>query len=171
MKFGPWRNRIDRVLTLLNLFFWRRLLRIPWVAKKANKWIMEQTKLEFSQTTNCQVQSITLDIFCKELVLWRSLYGNVGKEGRKEERTTNSNWMDSRATAMGASLQVLKGQIGDRLFCSKSIYLCGCQELTFIWWHIINQRKYDKLIFAKGKKVRKHPQAFMTPYRWQDEIE
>ena len=68
-KAEPW--RIDA----FELWCWRRLLRVPWTARRSNQSILKEISSEYSLEDWCwSWTSNTLATWCEELILWKRLW-------------------------------------------------------------------------------------------------
>ena len=59
-------QRIDT----FKLWFWRRLLRAPWIARKSNRSILKEINPEYS-LEGLMLKSNTLATWCKEQIHWK----------------------------------------------------------------------------------------------------
>ena len=92
LKPEPW--RIDA----FELWCWRRLLRVPWTARRSNQSILKEISPEYSlEGLRLKLSSNTLAIRCEKLTQWKRLWYwenlNVGGEG--DERGWDG-WMASQ---------------------------------------------------------------------------
>ena len=61
-------QRIDA----FELWFWRRLLRVPWAARRSNQSILKEISPEYSlEGLMLKLKSNTLATWCKELTHWK----------------------------------------------------------------------------------------------------
>ena len=79
------------------LWYWRRLLRVPWTARRSNKSILKEISLEYSWKDWCwSWKSNTLATCCEEPTHWRRPWCwerlKVGGEGGKRRW---DGWMAS----------------------------------------------------------------------------
>ena len=65
------------------LWYWRRLLKVPWTARRPNQWILKEIKPEYSLEACC---SNILATWCEELTHWKRHWFwerlKAGGEGR-----------------------------------------------------------------------------------------
>ena len=81
-------QRIDA----FELWYWRRLLRVPWTARRSNKLILKEINPEYSWKEWCwSWSSNTLTTWCKELTLRKDPF--AGKDWRQEEKGTTEDEM------------------------------------------------------------------------------
>ena len=82
------RWRIDA----FELWCWKRLLRIPWTARRSNQSILKEISPEYSlEYSLVYAEAYTLATWCKEMTLWKrpnesGKRPNAGKGWRQEEK-------------------------------------------------------------------------------------
>ena len=105
------RERIDS----FEIWCWRRALRIPWTARKMNKWVLEQINPELSlEAKNDKTEVVLLWVY-QEKAAFFGKDDNVGKNRRQKNRgKPNMRWIDSIKEAIGMSLQKLSRAAEDR---------------------------------------------------------
>ena len=101
--------RID----VFELWCWRRLLRIPWTARRSNQSILKEINLEYSlEALMLKLKLQYLATWCKELThlkrpwCWKRL--KAGGEG------DDRGWDDWMANSMDMSLSKLRELVMDR---------------------------------------------------------
>lgn len=90
---------------------WRRLFKIPWIAIKPNKCLIEQS---FEYSFEAHMIILKFSYFGHILRRYHFLEKSMvlGKVGRREWPT--AKWMDSIRVARGTPMEELKSQVGDR---------------------------------------------------------
>ena len=62
----------DKRIYAFELWCWRRLLRVPWTARRLNQSILKEINLEYSlQGLMLKLKPSTLPTWCKELTHWK----------------------------------------------------------------------------------------------------
>ena len=92
VKKAEWR-RIDA----FELWCWRRLLRVPWTARRSNQSILKETSPEFHWKDQCwSWNSSTLATWCEELTHWKRpwCWARLKAEGEGDNRGWDG-WMAS----------------------------------------------------------------------------
>ena len=92
-----------RRIDAFELWCWRRLLRVPWTARRSNQSILKKSALEFLWKEWCwSWNSSTLATSCKELTHWKRLWcceglgaGGEGDDGWMRLDRGWDGWMAS----------------------------------------------------------------------------
>ena len=99
-------QRID----VFKLWCWRRLLRVPWTAKRSNQSTLRKSNPEYSLAglmLKLKVQMQTADSLGKSLMLGKT-------EGRKRRGCQRTRWLDGITDAMNVNLGKLWEMVRDR---------------------------------------------------------
>ena len=81
------RQRIDT----FELWCWRRLLRVPWTARRSNQSILKETSPKHS-LEGLMLKLKPLATWWEELIMWKDL--DAGKDWRREEKGTTEHELD-----------------------------------------------------------------------------
>ena len=94
------------------LWCWRRLLRVPWTAKRSNQSILKEISPEYSLESDAEAE--TLSTWCEELTHWKRPWCwerlKAGAEGTTEDMVGWHHWLNGHG--FGWTLGVGDGQRG-----------------------------------------------------------
>ena len=88
---------MNAYLTLYKKQCWRRLLRVPWTARRSNRSILEEISLEYSLGgLMLKPSTNTLATWCEGLTYWKKPWcWERLRSGREEEDRGWDGWMAS----------------------------------------------------------------------------
>ena len=111
------------------LWYWRRLLRVPWTARRSNQSILKEINPEYS--LEGLMLKLKLQYLGHLLQRANSLEKTLmlGKtEGRRRRGQQRMRWLDGIADAMDVSLSKFWEMVKDR-----EVWCAGVQGITNSW--------------------------------------
>ena len=115
-----------RRIDAFELWFWRRLLRVPWTARRSNQSILKEINPDYS------LAGLILKLQYFGHLMWRA--NSLEKtlmlekiEGKRRRRWQRVRWLDSTTDSMGMNLSKLGKIVKDRNLVCWSLW--GCKEL------------------------------------------
>ena len=125
-------------IAALELWCWRRLLRVPWTARRSNQSILKESTLGFLWKEWCwSWNSRTLATSCEELTHWkRLLLGGIG--GRRRRGRQRMRWLDGITDSMNVNLSELRELVMDREACRAGIHGVAKRRTQLSDWAELN---------------------------------
>ena len=112
-----------RRIDAFELWCWRRLLRVPWKARRSNQWILKEISPEYS--LEGRMLKLKLHYFGHLMQRTDSLEKTLmlGKiEERRTRRWHRMRWLDGTTDSTDMSLNRLQELVMDREACGSAIH-------------------------------------------------
>ena len=118
------------------LWCWRRLLRVPWTARRSNQWILKEINPKHSLKGWCWSWSSNVWPLDAKSQLFGKDPDLSKPECRRRTRWQRMRWLDDITDSLDMSLSKLQEMVKDREACRAAVHAVSKSQTRLSNWTI-----------------------------------